>query len=66
MVGERFLRSQCTASKKAAFQKRRLCLWGRDGGSEVVPPPPNFVPPTPASHRLGGDSVSPAHVVQLG
>lgn len=38
MVGERFLRSQCTASKKAAFQKRRLCLWGRDGGSEVVPP----------------------------
>lgn len=45
MVGERFLRSQCTASKKAAFQKRRLCLWGRDGGSEVVPPPPTLCPP---------------------
>lgn len=39
---------------------------GQGWGSEVVPPPPNFVPPTPASHRLGGDSVSPAHVVQLG
>jgi len=34
VVGDRFLRSQWTASKKAAFQNRRLCLqggrcWGR-------------------------------------
>lgn len=29
VVGDLFLRSQCTASKKAAFQNRRLCLQGR-------------------------------------
>lgn len=28
VVGDLFLRSQCTASKKAAFQNRRLCLQG--------------------------------------
>lgn len=30
VVGDRFLLSQCTASKKAAFQNLSVCLQGRD------------------------------------
>lgn len=54
MVGDRFLRSQCTASKKAAFQNRRLCLQGQ---REMLEMATSHLPPSVPESPQGQEVV---------